>query len=114
MALSHFVHEPGEIKRVAIAASSSGNNTLVAAVTGKRIRVLQYLLMASGAVNAKFQSGAGGSDISGLHYFDANGAGAAPPWCPVGILETASGSLLNLNLSAAQAVGGWLVYQEIS
>lgn len=112
MALSHFIHEPGEVKRVAIAASSSGNNTLVAAVTGKRIRVLQYLLMANGAVNAKFQNGAGGSDLTGLHYFDSAGAGAAPTFCPVGMFDTDAGTLLNLNLSSGVAVGGWLVYVE--
>ena len=34
-----------------ISASSSGANAVVAAVTGKKVRVLSYLLVAAGAVN---------------------------------------------------------------
>lgn len=96
-----------------IAASSSGNNTLVAAVTGKKIRVLAYNLMGNGAVNAKFQSGAGGTDLTGLKYIAAAGSGICAPFNPVGWFETASNTLLNLNLSGAVAVGGELVYVEV-
>lgn len=101
-------------KFAAIAASSIGNNTIVAAVTAKKIRVLDYLLIGNGAVNAKFQSGAGGTDLTGLHYIASAGQGAnAGGFSPVGKFETASGALLNLNLSGAVAVGGWLVYVEV-
>lgn len=100
-------------KFVAIAASSSGNNTLLAAVTSKKIRVLAYNLMGAGAVNAKFQSGAGGTDLTGLKYIAAAGGGICAPFNPVGWMETASGVLLNLNLSGAVAVGGELVYVEV-
>ncbi len=100
-------------KFAAISAASSGNNTLVTAVTGKKIRVLAFSLMASGAVNAKFQSGTGGTDLTGLKYFAAAGAGISQPFNPVGWFETASATLLNLNLSGAVAVGGELVYIEV-
>lgn len=113
MAISNFMHEPGEVKRVAIAASSNGNNTLVAAVAGKRIRVLAYNLSAAGAVNAKFQDGAGGTDLTGLKYFAAAGAAASGPFNPLGWFETSTNTLLNLNLSSGVAVGGELVYAEI-
>jgi len=46
------------IKRAAISAAL-GNNTLVAAVAGKKIKVLGVTLYAGGAVNIKFQSGEG-------------------------------------------------------
>ena len=95
-----------------IAASGNGNNTVVAAVTGKKIRVLAYNFMANGTVNAKWQSGAGGTDLTGLKYLVAN-TGLVAPFNPVGWFETAAAALLNLNLSAGIAVGGELVYVTV-
>lgn len=95
-----------------IAAASSGDNTLVAAVTSKKIRVLAYNFIANGTVNAKFQSGASGTDLTGLKYCVAN-MGICANYNPVGWFETASNTLLNLNLSGATAVGGELVYVEV-
>lgn len=100
-------------KFAAIAVSSSGNNTLVSAVVGKKIRVLAYNLIGNGAVNAKFQSGASGTDLTGLKYIAAAGGGICAPFNPLGWFETASNTLLNLNLSGAVAVGGELVYCEV-
>jgi hypothetical protein len=99
-------------KFATIAASSSGNNTLIAAVTSKKIRVLSLSLMSNGTVNAKFQSGAGGTDLTGLYYTAAN-TGFVLPFNPVGHFETASNTLLNLNLSAGIAVGGQITYVEV-
>lgn len=97
----------------AISAASNGNNTLVAAVTGKKIRVVAYNFMANGTVNAKFQSGAGGTDLTGLKYLVVN-TGLVAPFNPVGWFETAASTLLNLNLSAGVAVGGELVYITVT
>lgn len=114
-------HETGSIsnagtaltpKFAKIAASSSGDNTIVAAVTSKKIRVLAAVLMSNGTVNAKFQSGASGTDLTGLFYTVAN-TGACLPFNPVGWFETAATTLLNLNLSAAVAVGGCITYVEV-
>lgn len=99
-------------KFAAISAATSGNNTLVAAVTGKRIRVLAMALVANGSVNVKAQSGAGGTDLTGLFYLVANG-GFVLPYNKLGWFQTAAAALLNLNLSAAIAVGGCLVYVEV-
>jgi hypothetical protein len=63
-------------------------------------------------VNAKFQSGAGGTDLTGLYYTAAN-TGFVLPFNPVGHFETASNTLLNLNLSGAVAVGGQITYVEV-
>jgi hypothetical protein len=99
-------------KFAAISASSSGNNTLVSAVSSKKIRVLACVIMSNGTVNAKFQDGAGGTDKTGLFYMVAN-TGFALPYNPVGWFETSATTLLNLNLSAAIAVGGVLTYIEV-
>jgi hypothetical protein len=95
-----------------IAAASSGDNTVVAAVTSKKIRVVAYNFMANGTVNAKFQSGASGTDLTGLKYLIVN-TGIVAPFNPVGWFETAANTLLNVNLSAAVAIGGELVYVEV-
>ena len=100
------------LKRAAINASANGNNTAVAAVSGKRIRVYGVLVISAGTVTAKFQDGAGGTDLTGPLTLAAN-VGFASGWCPVGHFETTASTLLNINLSAPIAVGGWLIYGEI-
>jgi hypothetical protein len=112
MQTSDLHESAAPIKFAKIAASSSGDNTLVAAVPNKKIRVLLYNMIANGTVNGKFQSGASGTDLTGLKYMVVN-TGISAPYSPVGIFETAAGAILNLNLSAGVAVGGELVYQEV-
>lgn len=90
-----------------IVASSSGATALVAAVSGKRIRVLSYAIVANAAVNVKFQSAS--TDLTGLLYLAANG-GAAVAFEGMGCFQTAVGEALNINLSGAVAVGGHLTY----
>jgi hypothetical protein len=93
----------------AIAASGTGDNTVVAAVTGKKIRVTRYELSASAAVNAKWRSGT--TDVTGLLYLAA--AGATVDSGKSGeqndfLFETAAGQALVLNLSGAVPVGGFV------
>ena len=98
-------------KFAAIAASSSGDNTLVAAVTGKKIRAIKYVLVAAGTVSVKFKSGAG-TDLTGAMPAAANSV-IPGDYCPVGQFESAAGSALVLNLSGAVAVTGHLTYVEV-
>lgn len=100
-------------KFAVISASSSGDNTIVAAVASKKIRVLAYNLMGAGAVNARFQTAAAGAYLTGLKYIAAAGGGICAPFNPVGWFETVAGDLLNLELSGAVAVGGEIVYIEV-
>lgn len=101
-------------KYAIIQESSSGNNAVVAAVASKKIRVLAYNFIANGTVNAKFQSDGGGTpvDLTGLKYCVAN-VGICAPYNPKGWFESASGKSLDINLSAAVAIGGELVYVEV-
>lgn len=98
-------------KFAAISASSSGDNTVVSAVTSKKIRVLRWRLSANGAVNAKWKSSTT-SDLTGLSYL-AQYSQAGGAYCPIGIFETVAGEALTLNLSGAVATGGELTYIEI-
>lgn len=93
------------VKYASISTSASGDTTVVAAVTGKRIKVIDYVLTRASAVNMKWRSGT--TDITGLLY-----NGAAPGFNPVGHFRTAVGELLAINLSAAVGVGGHITYVE--
>jgi hypothetical protein len=95
-----------------IDAATSGDNTLLAAVSGKKIRVLALFLVAAGAVNVRFESGAGGTALTGQMNLVAN-TGFVLPYNPAGWFETGSNTLLNLELSAAQSVDGSFTYIEV-
>lgn len=97
------------VKRAVIDNATSGDNTVVAAVTGKKIRVVQLLLVAAGTVTVRWESGAGGTALTGqMSHLDA--AGEVLPFSPIGWFETAAGSLLNLELSGNVSVDGVLAY----
>ena len=104
--------DAGAAKFAVINAATSGNNTIVAAVTGKKIRVLSYVLISAGAVNATFQTGAGGTALTGALPLAAQ-AGASSGFSPVGHFETVAAALLNLSLSAAIQVSGHVTYVEV-
>lgn len=95
-----------------IDAATSGDNTLIAAVADKKIRILSGMLVASSAVTVRFESGASGTALTGQMQLASNG-GFQIPFCPVGNFETAVNTLLNLELSAAVSVDGWLIYVEV-
>lgn len=109
-----------EVKTAVIAASAAGDNQVVAAVSGFKLRVLGYVLSASAAVNAKWKSGVGGgaTDKTGLLYPAANGGAVAPlappdRGAPRFWFETNAGEALNLSLSGAVATGSHVTYQEV-
>ena len=90
---------------------ASTDNTIIAAVTGKKLRVLAYVLVVTGAATARFESATAGTALTGQMSLAANG-GIAAPFNPAGWFETVAGELLNLELSANGA-DGHLIYQEI-
>lgn len=100
---------------VAFSVSTSGDNTIVTASTGNKIRVLSYWLQAtSGAVNVRWESGTGGVFLVG-----GTGAGGRitlgaqqiiQDQDPYLVFETAVSTLLNLNLSGAVTVNGRVTY----
>ena len=95
-----------------IDVATSGDNTLVAAVASRKIRVLSLWMVASAAVTVRFESGAAGTALSGQAQLAANG-GFVLPYNPLGWFESASGVLLNLELSGAISVDGGLTYVEV-
>lgn len=95
-----------DVGRFNTSVNGSGDNTIVAASAGRKIRVLEYMLSAASAVNAKWTSSTT-SDLTKLHYFLASGVGPHAiirPYSPFGHFETVAGELLGLNLSGAVVV----------
>lgn len=89
-----------------------GNNTIVAATAGKKIRVLAAVLVSAGTTTVQFQSGAGGTALTGAMTLAVN-SGFTLPFNPVGWFETAAGSLLNLANTENISVDGCIVYQLV-
>lgn len=103
--------EMGPTYPVAINASSSGSNIVVAGVTGKRIVVLKYKRIASAAVTATWQS-SGGVVLDGPCALPANGGEVETTVAP-GHFSTYPGESLVLFLNSAVQVGGNLHYTLI-
>lgn len=89
--------------------ATSGNNTIVAAVAGRKIRVLSFFLVSAGTVLARFESDADGTALTGQMTLAVNDVVEAG-YNPLGHFETVAGELLNLELSAAVSVDGALTY----
>lgn len=94
----------------AVNATASGDNTIVAASATNRIKVINMVLVADGAVAITWKSGAA-TALSGAMSLAANGgiavAGQGPnSW----LLQTAVNQALVLNLGAAVGVRGHIAY----
>lgn len=102
-------------------ATSSADNTLVAAVANKKIRAHAAVLVGMGNCTARFESGTGGTALTGQMNFSQNDsaviAGAngvlVLPYSPAGWFQTASGALLNLEIGGSGDVRGCLVYRLV-
>lgn len=97
-----------EAKFAKISTGDSGDTALVAAVTGKKIKVTGMFLIAAGAVSVKFKGGA--TDLTGAMAVAANGGFSVMSNADNPIFETAAGAALNINLSGAVAVAGAITY----
>lgn len=108
------IHVGGDAKEpqyAVINAAANDDNEIVAAVSGKKIRVLTYTFQAANPVNATWKSGSS-TNLSGALPQTAN-TGISTTFCPIGHFETASGQALNLYLSAAVQVSGHITYVEV-
>src|SRR5574343_200557 len=97
-----------------INASTIGDNTIVSAVTSKSIFVVSLFFICSNSVGVRFESGAGGTALTGVMHYPAHG-GIVLPFNSAGWVKTVAGQLLNMELSIAGSatVSGSLQYVEI-
>lgn len=96
-----------------ISATLSPDNTLIAAVAGKRIRVVGLLMVAAAAVVARFESDTGGTALTGAMSMIVGVP--IQLYNPLGLFETdVANELLNLELSGAVQVSGFATYHLIN
>ncbi len=93
----------------AVSVATSGDNTLVAGVTAKRIRLIAAVFVAASAVTLALQSGAAGTALTGVMSL-ITGVPLVLAWEPHGHVQTALSDLLNASLSGNVQVSGVLVY----
>jgi hypothetical protein len=95
----------------AIATSSNGNTTIVAASGTKRVRVKRVSLMAAGNVSVKFSDSHG--DLTGQYPLVASTGFVMGPDDDEWWFQTTAGDPLIINLSAAVAVGGVVGWEYV-
>lgn len=100
---------------IANVAAGTTDGAVVAAVSGKKIRVLSYSLsaLAAGATTATFTSkpGGAGSAVSPVISLGANGFAAESS--DSGLFETVAGQGLSLTTAAGAGVGVRVTYIEV-
>jgi hypothetical protein len=96
-----------------ISCNSSGNNTLLAGATGKKIRVFSYTIRADAAVNVKFRT----FDVDGSTPIEFTGSMAIanagdPHSAPCDFICTIAQPFL-ANLSSGVAINGHFEYEYV-
>lgn len=106
----------GPVKRASISATivtDPDDFTLVAAVSGAKIRVLDYVIVVTGDITIQFQSDTAGTALTGAMDVIDNSI-LAPGYSPIGHFETVAGELLNIHtVGAAGSIAGYLSYIEV-
>lgn len=101
----------------AFGVASSGTNDLVAAVTGKKIRVLSMMGIVNTQTDLYFLDDTGTPVIlfgDSTHKISvAQYGGFVLQYNPLGWMETSVGKKLQVNLSAANKFSGGMVYVEV-
>lgn len=90
--------------------SALGSSAVIAAVAGKRIRVVGLVVISTAANSVNFLSAA--TSISATFPLAANG-GFILPYNNAGWFTTTIGEALNINMTVATATGVHVLYEEI-
>lgn len=98
------------VKFAKVDTAATGDTTIIAAVTGKRIRVIGYTLVVGAATNIKWKSGA--TDLTGPMALAANGGVTAES--NNGCFETGVAEALVINSSGVTVQqSGHVSYVEL-
>lgn len=104
----------GEILHVAVSAENDGDNTVVAAVTGKKLRVLGYALTVDVAGLVTLQDSAGSPVVHGKLRLAAGTPAVYDGGFDCPAFETAAGVALEINNPAGTNTYGHITYLEVS
>ena len=104
---------PVETKWAEINATAAGDNTIVAAVAGMKIRVTALTFTCSAAANIAYKSGASVTKINAMP-FAATGGLDSQRHAPNYFVETNTGDAFVMNLDGVYNVRGSLNYVLVS
>ena len=101
------------IKFIRVNATTDGDNTIISAVTGKKIRVLGYALTVTTAATITIQDTAGSPNIFAQFSLVAQGgvSYAGGLMCPA--FESLVGNGIEINVAAGQDCLGHMSYLEV-
>lgn len=99
-----------QLNSAVINASSSGDNTIIAAVTGRAINIWQLSYTTAGAVSITYK--AGSTALSGAYVYSGNGSDFRPytgaPWFYI-----PPNTAFVINLSGAVGIAGTVQYELV-
>lgn len=98
------------LKRAVVDLAAGATADIIAAVSGKKIKVLAIYAKADVAGTVVFKSGT--TAISGAIPFVTGDTDFSPPWCPQGLFQTASGEAFAATTVTA-TFDGFVLYQEV-
>ena len=104
---------PVETRWAEINATANGDNTIVLAVNGRKIRITAVTFTCSAAANVAFKSGASVTLINAMP-FAANGGMDTQRHAPNFFCETNTGDNFVMNLDGTYNVRGSLNYVLVS
>lgn len=110
------IQYPGthEVKHVRVNASAAGDNEVIAAVAGKRIRVLAFVLTAGTAAGRiSLQDTATTPVIHAQFDMAVNGGVSYPGGIQAPAFETAVGTGLEINNPGTTTTVGFVTFSEV-
>lgn len=108
MASSNLAFQDQRLKTAVISAASSGANEIVAAVTGKKIKVWRIMFVTDGAVTVIFKDGT--TALSGTMSFAANGSLVLDTTLDDPLYTTTAGNAFVATLGGAVGIRGTIWY----
>jgi hypothetical protein len=97
-----------------VALSTSGDHSIITAISDKRIAVWKLYLVAEGAVNLKFSHGLPGGSVSYFnsraHHLTADGSNITFAYDDEPYYVTGKGEEFGINLSGAVGLSGQLYF----
>lgn len=100
-----------QFKTAVLSFNSSGDNTAIAAVTARPLKVWKIFFTSAGAVNVTYKDGASTS-LSGAVVLTANGSSQTLYYDGSPHFITSPGNAFVMNLSGAVAITGMVFYTE--
>jgi hypothetical protein len=94
-------------------AGAGDNEVIAAPAAGFKLLIWGFAFVVAGAVNVRFEGGAGGTALTGVMNFASAGQGMAVPVGRKPIFEIAAATNFNAELSAAVSIDGFVVYSVV-